>query len=824
MRRPKRTPRLRTLSLERCEPRWLPSTLTVTSATDGAAGSLRTTIASAAAGDTIRFASKLKGASLSLTLGELAINKSLTILGSGQTLNAGGNSRVLEVDGPGTSVILSQLTITGGRAGLLTTPAPAYAGGGIAVIDASLTLRNSLITGNQAIGSPGGTGVSAISAQGGGIFAFESQISLTNTSIIGNESLGGQDSLTEQAGAGGGGGLFLEASSAVVNGGRIQGNLAQGGDAVNPITAFPSSNGGAGDGGGILLLGSNLSLSRVQISGNSAKGGKGLPGALAPVEQPMAGPGIGGTAAGGAIFTEGAAQGSSTSTLSIAFSSLTNNLAQGGPAGMAANASQAAVPGGLTIGGAIEQLNDTTLVLKNTQVIGNLAKGGIAAANIPDGGADTSSGGEAFGGAIDSEFFTRISASQVTFRGNTAQGVQGGNSAPGSGTEAGVGGPAQGGAWNLRNTGGITPSAPLPVTITNSTFTNNQALAGSGGTGTQPADNQGTGGYATGGALQTNGIYQLTISGTSWINNKAVAQQGQFAFGGAIGMSFGFKTSQTTITRNLFLGNLARGGDDPVTESLRTSSGGAILNNDPNTTISQTTFINNTAQAGNATGIGVPGNAKGGAVDTTGPNATLTLTSDKLIGNRALGGLVLGANQLIESDSGLASGGAVYLEGGQLTASKDQFSGNLALSKLQGTFGAGFAGALYVSAGTIAQLSKSSFTGNTVQASGGDNALGGAIANFSDNFSDTGSTYTGNQAIVQGTGSAFGGALFIDNTSSLTGSKITRNAAIGRGQAQGFGGGIAFDDNPKVVLQGVVVQKNRATTSGNNLFGDYQSS
>ena len=60
------------------------------------------------------------------------------------------------------------------------------------------------------------------------------------------------------------------------------------------------------------------------------------------------GPGIGGTAAGGAIFTEGAAQGSTTSTLSHTRVSLNNNVAQGGPAGMAKDGFQLAVPGGTT--------------------------------------------------------------------------------------------------------------------------------------------------------------------------------------------------------------------------------------------------------------------------------------------------------------------------------------------------------------------------------------------------------------------------------------------------------------------------------------------
>jgi hypothetical protein len=136
---------MRLPSLEQCEPRSLPSGLTVTSANDGAPGSLRAVISSAPPGAVIDFSPRLEGARLTLSLGELVIDKSLTIEGSGQTLDAGGTSRVLEIDGPGTSAVLSRLTIMGGLADLFSVPTDAYAGGGILVDDAAVTLRNCLI-------------------------------------------------------------------------------------------------------------------------------------------------------------------------------------------------------------------------------------------------------------------------------------------------------------------------------------------------------------------------------------------------------------------------------------------------------------------------------------------------------------------------------------------------------------------------------------------------------------------------------------------------------------------------------------------------------
>src|SRR5689334_14650576 len=88
--------------LEALERRWLFSTLTVTSANDSGAGSLRAAIAAAHSGDTILFASTLTlstgsskphhagttatSSTITLTGGELDLTKSLTIQGPGSGL------------------------------------------------------------------------------------------------------------------------------------------------------------------------------------------------------------------------------------------------------------------------------------------------------------------------------------------------------------------------------------------------------------------------------------------------------------------------------------------------------------------------------------------------------------------------------------------------------------------------------------------------------------------------------------------------------------------------------------------------------------------
>src|SRR5262245_45984169 len=69
--------------LEVLEDRSLPSTLTVTNAKETGAGTLRAEIAAAHSGDTIVFSPSLVGQTITLTKGELAITKNLTIQGPG---------------------------------------------------------------------------------------------------------------------------------------------------------------------------------------------------------------------------------------------------------------------------------------------------------------------------------------------------------------------------------------------------------------------------------------------------------------------------------------------------------------------------------------------------------------------------------------------------------------------------------------------------------------------------------------------------------------------------------------------------------------------
>jgi hypothetical protein len=131
--------------LEALEDRTVPSTLTVTSAADdGSAGTLRAVLAAAQSGDTIRFAHRLDGQTITLTLGQLPVNQSLDIDGPGAgqlTISGNAASRIFDVSA-GTAVTIAGLTLADG-----------LATDGAGILNAgTLTLSQDVLSGNVAQG------------------------------------------------------------------------------------------------------------------------------------------------------------------------------------------------------------------------------------------------------------------------------------------------------------------------------------------------------------------------------------------------------------------------------------------------------------------------------------------------------------------------------------------------------------------------------------------------------------------------------------------------------------------------------------------------
>src|SRR5262249_45374405 len=137
--------------LESLEDRSVPSTVTVLNNLDSGAGSLRDAITHAKNGDTIVFAPRLTGQTITLTSDDLAINNSLDIEGPGASLLAiSGNdtNRVFDIS-EGNSVTIAGLTITHGRARTNTRWVAGSGGGGI-FNSGPLTVANDVLSYNQA--------------------------------------------------------------------------------------------------------------------------------------------------------------------------------------------------------------------------------------------------------------------------------------------------------------------------------------------------------------------------------------------------------------------------------------------------------------------------------------------------------------------------------------------------------------------------------------------------------------------------------------------------------------------------------------------------
>ncbi|NJK68908.1 MAG: hypothetical protein HC941_22430 [Microcoleus sp. SU_5_3] len=234
--------------------------------------SLREAIALAGNGATIAFSSTLSGGAINLTLGELAIDRNITIEGLGEnnlTISGSNESRIFRIGG-NTEVNINGLTIADGFAledggaidnrGILnlnnSTIRDSVAsddGGGIHNLG-TLRLNNSTIENNIAEDDGGGIGNfngtveatnsifsnNAASSDGGGIFNFNGTLEITSST------------LTENAvDTGNGGGIRSFRGTTSVNNTIVAGNIDAGGERPDVDGIF-TSNGfnliGIGDG------------------------------------------------------------------------------------------------------------------------------------------------------------------------------------------------------------------------------------------------------------------------------------------------------------------------------------------------------------------------------------------------------------------------------------------------------------------------------------------------------------------------------------------------------------------------------------------------
>jgi hypothetical protein len=356
----------------------------VTTLADSGPGSLRQAILDAneqPGPDVIDFAPGLHGTIL-LTSGALRITDSVTIQGPGAfwlTVNGNRTSRIFEVEGAGNTVIVEGLTITQGLAQGLVYPG---LGGGILLVNSSLTLSRVLLSENRAVGVSTTPGPSSVGQNGlgGGIFNMAGNLHIMASAFINNQAIGGNGAPGGPAGGAGLGGgianqlgtLTLTNSALIGNHASGDGGMAMGGGISNngALTVTNSTfvdnqalggSGGSALGGGIALQTQTtplrLTIQESAFLGNQAVGGS---------------TGSGGAGEGGGIFVGG------NNNLTINRAIIDNNLAQGG------NGSN----GGNGLGGGLFDNTGATVVINASTVIRNSALGG------------TGTGGDGTGGGI----------------------------------------------------------------------------------------------------------------------------------------------------------------------------------------------------------------------------------------------------------------------------------------------------------------------------------------------------------------------------------------------------------------------------------------
>ena len=263
--------------------------ITVTNTNDNGPGSLRQALADANDGDTIIFDVSLEGQSIALTSGELVIDKSITITGPGSdqlAVRAVDFQHYLRI-----FHVMASPTVT--IEGLTIGPTIYFSGCGIQNDQATLTINNCAVTGND--GQTLGAGI----ANGG-------TLTVNNSSISGN--------VLEYQGTGAG---ILSSGTLIINNSIISGNLSGKGQTdgggiyssgmLEIANSTIDGNSVGGPGGGISNTG-NAIITSSTISGNSSGGGS--PG-------PQYGPGFGGGIVNGGTLTISNSTVSGNSALTI---------------------------------------------------------------------------------------------------------------------------------------------------------------------------------------------------------------------------------------------------------------------------------------------------------------------------------------------------------------------------------------------------------------------------------------------------------------------------------------------------------------------------
>lgn len=752
-------------------------------------------------------AKTLKLSNLRITNGKTAAGGGLPIA-SGQvvatdvTINGNNATTNASSVGGGTYVAAgASLTMTNGS--IATNTATAGGGGAYVVAGGTLTLNNTAVSTNSSPAAAGGIFNLGTTTTNGGSFSGNSSPFGGALATAGTATVSGT-SFTSNTSSNQGGALFSNTGTLTVNGGStFSGNTAVSGGAIfqqagttNVSQSASFTNNSATNGGAVNQVNGAMNLGNSTftqnnatnqggavysangtVSSNGASFGTNTAGSLGGAVTVVAGTAnlTGGGISGNTALNAGGLYNGGTTTLDGLV--LTNNTANGGTTTNGGNA------------GAI--YNSAALIVKNSTFNFNKA---VANTNA-------TTGITGYGGAIASFSLAAAGAPTLTFTNTTINGDNGGT--PVSGGNATIGGAiaalgniGAGGAATVLTGTGLTLSknvalagggiyASGPVTLTNSTVTQNKATHVSAGIGggiytlpqaassTLTLDNTdvvGNDGTAGGGGIVTT--MNAVVKNGSAVNNNT----------GAIGAGI-YTAAATSVTGSEVKGNNA------------SNSGGGIYSAAP-VTITDSAVDNNTAAF------------LGGGLSTTETAGGYTVSGGTLSGNSAYGGggAFIGSSLVTSFDdtdligntsTGANFGGGALLSAGQVSINKAQILDNTA-DGASGLGGALFSGSSDESITTSLKVTNSTLSGN--EAYGGSAIWAGSSkASSTNKTSVTNSTITGNVS------QSAAGAVQVYNGTSITGSSITDNTATGGANA--FGGVVGMAAN-LVSLSGSIVSGN----------------
>ena len=215
--------------------------------------------------DTIAFAPALANSTITLLSGQLLIDSSVTLSGSGQTISGNNAYRVMAINNNGNtvaSVSISGLTLTNGY---YTSPGAGLAigGGGLGAPTTRPQRKNLLaptatgpnVTLNQIVISGNNSTYEA-----GGLYIKNATVAINQSTVSGNT--------LNASGNYGAGGIYIAGGSSVtITDSTISGNSASGSYSYLD--------------GGIYVFGSTITLTNSTISGNSVNGSDQLAGGMA---------------------------------------------------------------------------------------------------------------------------------------------------------------------------------------------------------------------------------------------------------------------------------------------------------------------------------------------------------------------------------------------------------------------------------------------------------------------------------------------------------------------------------------------------------------